>query len=78
MSNPPSDSSKLIVTLLVIVLATLLRYFDKIDTASWTSAVTWVSSAYMLGQVAAVLAQGWTVQAVAKATGAKNETTDSK
>lgn len=67
----PSDKSKLAVTLIVIALATFLRYFEKIDAAAWTSAVTWVSSAYMLGQVAAVLAQGWTVQAVAKA-GATN------
>ena len=70
----PSDKSKLAVTLIVIATASVLRAFGLIESASWTSAVTLVSSAYMLGQVASVVAQGYSVQAVAKAQGVLNGT----
>lgn len=64
----PSDRSKLMLALLVIVLATALRFLDRIEGKEWVSVVSWVTALYMVGQVAAAVAQGWTVQAISKAT----------
>lgn len=61
------DRSKLAVALLVILAATGLLWLGRLDGAQWVSATTWTVAAYILGQVGAVLAQGWSVQAVAKA-----------
>lgn len=65
-----ADRSKLAVALLVIIAATGLLWLGRLDGAQWVGATTWTVAAYMLGQVGAVVAQGWSVQAVAKA-GAK-------
>lgn len=69
MSEPVAnnDRSKLGVALLVISAATGLLVLGRINGAEWVSATTWTVAAYMLGQVGAVVADGWTAQAVVKA-----------
>lgn len=61
-----ADRSKLVVALLVIGLASVLLWVARITGDQWSAVVTWTVAAYMVGQVGAVLAQGWTVQAVQK------------
>jgi hypothetical protein len=67
MNETQTDRSKLGLALLVVAAATALLYIGRLDGAQWVSAVTWTVAAYMLGQVGAVVAGGWSVQAVAKA-----------
>lgn len=62
-----NDRSKLAVTLIVIATATGLLFIGRLDGAQWVSTTTWTVAVYMLGQVGAVLATGYTVSAVAKA-----------
>lgn len=62
-----TDRSKLSVTLLVLALATGLLSIGRLSGAEWVSAVTWTIAVYMLGQVGAVVATGWSVQTVARA-----------
>jgi hypothetical protein len=62
-----NDRSKLGVALLVIGAATGLLVLGRLNGAEWVSATTWTVAAYMLGQVGAVVASGWTAQAIAKA-----------
>lgn len=57
----------MVVTLLVLGAATGLLALGRLSGAEWVSAVTWVVSVFMLGQVAAVVGSGWAVQSVAKA-----------
>lgn len=64
------DRSKLTLALLVVCAATALLWLGRLDGSQWVGATTWTVAAYMLGQVGAVVAQGWSVQAIAKA-GAK-------
>lgn len=66
MPTDAPDRSKLVVTLLVIAAATGLLWLQRLDGAQWVSAVTWTVAAYMLGQVGAVVATGWTAQAIAR------------
>lgn len=56
------DRSKLIVTLLVITAATGLLWAGRLTGDHWVSAVTWTVAVYMVGQVGAVVAQGWVVK----------------
>ena len=48
-------------------IGTALLWMQRLSGAEWVSAVTWIVAAYMLGHAGAVLAAGWTVQAIAKA-----------
>lgn len=57
------DRSKLAVSLLVILAASLLLWIGRLDGNQWVSAVTWTVAAYVVGQVGAVVAAGWSVQA---------------
>lgn len=66
------DRSKLAVALLVIAAATGMLMLGRVSGAEWVSAITWTVAAYMLGQVGAVVATGWTAQTVAKAASAIN------
>lgn len=61
-----TDRSKFAIALLVIALASGLLWVGRLDGAQWVSAVTWTVAAYILGQVGAVVATGWTAQAVAR------------
>jgi hypothetical protein len=63
-----TDRSKMVVTMLVLASATGLLTIGRISGAEWVSAITWTVSAFMLGQVGAVIATGWSMQTVAKAT----------
>lgn len=67
------DSTKFAFALLVVGAATLLRALNLITGGEWVSVATWVSALFMVGQVAAVAAQGWTVQTIAKATSKSRE-----
>lgn len=62
-----SERARLGVALFVIACATGLLWMQRLSGAEWVSAVTWIVAAYMLGHAGAVLAAGWTVQAIAKA-----------
>ena len=62
-----ADRSKFALALLVIAAASALLGFGRLDGAQWVSVTTWTASAYMLGQVAAVVANGYVVQVAAKA-----------
>ena len=61
------DRSKLWVTLLVILSADALLWIGKIDAAAWVSTNTWVAAAFILGQVGAVVATGWSTKIAAQA-----------
>lgn len=63
-----TDRSKMVVTLLVLASATGLLCIGRLSGAEWVSAVTWTVGTFIAGQVGAVVATGWSVQAVAKAT----------
>jgi hypothetical protein len=70
MSEPVAGDppySKLAVALLVIGAATGLLSIGRITGAEWVSATTWTVAAYMVGQVGAVVAEGWVVRTTAKA-----------
>lgn len=75
MADTPAtnDRSKFALALLVIAAATMLRALNLIAGDEWVSVTTWVSALYMVGQVAAIAAQGWTVQTMAKATAKSRE-----
>lgn len=62
-----TDRSKYLLAWGVVVGASGLLWLGRLDGAQWVSAVTWTVAAYMLGQVGAVVAAGWTAQVVAKA-----------
>ncbi|MBA8886140.1 hypothetical protein FHW12_000331 [Dokdonella fugitiva] len=63
-----TDRSKLGLAILVIVLATLLRWQGGlIDGAQWVAVVSATTWAFMVGQVGAIVAQGYAVQTAAKA-----------
>lgn len=62
-----ADQSKRLVALLVIALASLMLWADRLDGDQWVAAVTWTVTAYILGQVGAVVATGWAVATKAKA-----------
>lgn len=51
----------------VILSASGLLYLGRIAGPEWVSAVTWVSAAYILGQVGAVVATGWSTKIAAQA-----------
>ena|GEM_PF-7064107 len=62
-----TDRSKFILALIVTAAATALLALGRLDGKEWVSATTWTVAAYMLGQVGAVVAQGWATQTIAKA-----------
>lgn len=62
-----TDRTKFMFALLVIAAATTMRALNLIAGAEWVSVATWVSALYMVGQVAAIVAQGYAVQTAAKA-----------
>jgi len=57
-----ADRTKFALALLALAAATGLVLLGRIDGPAWVSASTWTVAAYMLGQPAAVLAAGWSVQ----------------
>lgn len=59
-----NDKSKFVLALMVCAAATALLVIGRIDGAQWVSATTWTVAVYMLGQVGAVVAQGYAVQLV--------------
>lgn len=62
-----TDRSKLVVTLIVLACATGLLFIGRLSGAEWVSAVTWTVGAFIVGQVGAVVASGWSVQIATKA-----------
>lgn len=62
-----TDRSKLMFALIVVGAATGLLMLGRLNGPEWVSATTWTVAAYMLGQVGAVVATGWTAHMVAKA-----------
>jgi len=73
VTSSTSDRTKFAFALIVIAAATMLRALNLITGGEWVSVATWISALFMVGQVAAVLAQGWTVQTMAKATAKSRE-----
>lgn len=66
-TTPAADRSKFGLALLVIACASALLLIGRIDGAQWVSATTWTVAAYMLGQVGAVVAQGYALTTASKA-----------
>ena len=56
-----TDRTKFALALLALVAATGMLLLGRITGDAWVTGMTWIVSAYMLGQPAAVLASGWTV-----------------
>ena len=56
-----TDRTKFVLALLALVAATGMLLLGRISGDAWVTGMTWIVSAYMLGQPAAVMASGWTV-----------------
>lgn len=56
-----TDRTKFVLALLALVAASGMLLLGRISGDAWVTGMTWIVSAYMLGQPAAVLASGWTV-----------------
>lgn len=52
---------------MVFLVASVMRWFDKIPAPEWSSMTMWVVVGYVFGVAAVKVAEGWSVQAVAKA-----------
>jgi len=63
-----TDKSKFALCLLALAAGTALLVVGRIDGAQWVSVTSWTVAAYVLGQVAAVVAQGYAVQTMQVAT----------
>ena len=62
-----SDRSKFALALIALAAATGMLALGRISGDAWVSGMSWVVAAYMLGQPAAILAQGWTANKIALA-----------
>lgn len=58
----PLEKSKLFVVMFILCAATGLLWAGRMTGDHWVNTVTWVSAAYLLGQVGAVVASGWAVK----------------
>lgn len=58
---------KFVFCTMVFLVASVMRWFDKIPAPEWSSMTMWVVVGYVFGVAAVKVAEGWSVQAVAKA-----------
>ena len=56
-----TDRTKFALAMIALVAASGMLLLGRISGDAWVTAMTWIVSAYMLGQPAAVLASGWTL-----------------
>lgn len=67
-----TDRTKFALAMIALVAATGMLMLGRISGDAWVTGMTWIVSAYMLGQPAAVMASGW----IASANRLQNNTPD--
>lgn len=66
--TPPRDWTTLAMALAVLAIASAMRWTQALDGAQWVSIASAVTWAYLLGQVAAIGANGLAALGAAKVT----------
>lgn len=61
------DKTKFAVCMSVIIIASLMLWQSLLSGQEWVSASTWTVTAYVLGEIGAVVAGGMRVESEAKA-----------